>query len=124
MLTPTFLRHEVENLQNWREDCTLIPFIQFPSEWKINIIPPYGNALIRFRVELPSGIIKSIYLDNKNAIGWRGIDKNDRPIPYWEVYPVQGQALRCGLNEIENLLNLISDEMPEINFPDPDLDFT
>lgn len=29
-----------------------IPFIQFPADWKVQIIPPFTGIVVRFRVQL------------------------------------------------------------------------
>jgi hypothetical protein len=99
-------RYEVENEQKWREEIDRIPFIQFPGDWKIQVIPPFSDAVVRFRVQLPSGTEKSIYLDARNSLGyWDKIDE-----PYWEVYPYQSDIGRCGIDEINSLLEMIADE--------------
>lgn len=99
------IRFMFEESQKWRQDMQTIPFIQFPAEWKIQIIPPFGDAVVRFRVLLPSGCEKSIYLDSRDSLGYGGGK------PYWEVYPAtQGEPGRCGLNDISTLLELIADE--------------
>jgi len=102
------LRYKIEDEQQWREEIEVIPFIQFPSDWKIQITPPFGDAVIRFRVKLPSGKEKSVYLDHRNSLGIYGDIE-----PYWEVYPYQGDTARCGRAEIEKLLEYIGDESDE-----------
>jgi hypothetical protein len=99
-------RYEVEREQKWREEISTLPFIQFPSDWSIQVIPPFGDAVVRFRVRLPSGKEKSIYLDKRNSLGYW--DEPDQA--YWEVYPYQGDVGRCGINEIDVLLEMIGDE--------------
>ena len=99
-------RYEIEDKQSWREEIEVIPFIQFPADWKIQVIPPFGDAVVRFRVQLPSGKEKSIYLDSRHSLGVYG----DPLETYWEVYPYRGDTARCGMNEIEDLLKYIGDE--------------
>ena len=102
-------RYQIENKQKWREEIATMPWIQFPADWKIQIIPPFGDAVIRFRVELPSGAARSVYLDSRNSLGyWRGVD--NEPIPYWEVYPHQGDVGRCDKENVAELLAMIADE--------------
>lgn len=96
-------RYEIENYQDWRGEITKIPFIQFPADWLIQMIPPFSDAVVRFRVRLPSGKEKSIYLDSRNSIGYM-------PYTYWEVYPVHGDVGRCEMNDIQELLSLIANE--------------
>jgi len=99
-------RYEVENEQKWREEINLIPHIQFPAEWAVQIIPPFADAVIRFRVRLPSGEDRSIYLDKRNSLGYW----NEIASAYWEVYPYQGDVGRCDMNDIKTLLEMIGDE--------------
>jgi hypothetical protein len=99
-------RLRLEDAQQWREEIQDIPFIQFPADWQIQVIPPFGDAVVRFRVRLPSGKEKSIYLDKRNSLGyWHDVNK-----AYWEVYPHQGDVGRCNMNEINLLLEMIGDE--------------
>jgi len=108
-------RYEIEQEQKWREEISAIPAIRFPADWLVQIIPPFGDAVVRFRVKLPSGKEKSIYLDRRNSLGyWEKTnslgywEKTDEP--YWEVYPYQSDVGRCGINEVETLLEMIGNE--------------
>lgn len=94
------MRWKVEDAQQWRETEN-IPWIQFPADWQIQVIPPFSDATVRFRVKLPDGREKSIYLDTRNALGYMDY-------PYWEVYPVGEDYGRCHMNDITQLLNLIA----------------
>lgn len=80
-------RHEVEAEQNWIDEAETVPYIQFPSDWQIKIIPPFSDAVIRFRVHLPSGTVKSFFLDSRCSLE-KHFDAAGKPIPYWEVSPV------------------------------------
>ena len=97
-----YQRISVENNQKWGEEIEHIPFIQFPTDWKIQVIPPFGDAVVRFRVQLPCGTEKSIYLDSRGSLGCYGR-------PYWEVYPYYGDVGRCDREDVEQLLILIAD---------------
>ena len=105
-------RLNVECNQRWREEIEHIPFIQFPAGWKVQIIPPFGDAAVRFRVELPSGAKKSVYLDVRSSLGFFGASV-DVPTPYWEVYPCRGDIARCHRDDVELLLSHIADEEDE-----------
>lgn len=102
-------RLEVEVDQRWLEEMENIPFIQFPAGWKVQVIPPFHDAVVRFRVELPSGAVKSVYLDVRSSLGFYGGDFND-PTPYWEVYPYRGDVGRCLRENVGLLLAMIEDE--------------
>lgn len=95
-------RLQVEKDQGWRDIVDSIPFIQFPAGWKFRAVPPFLDAVVRFHVELPNGDQKSIYLDSRDTLGSFGDS------PYWEVYPVEGDARRCAMNDTESLLALIA----------------
>jgi hypothetical protein len=99
-------RSSMENKEDWRGWISKLPFIQFPAEWKIKVIPPFGGALARFVVQLPSGEIKSVYFDAYNSLGrW--------PRPYWEVYPFKNDVGRCNIGDVAKLLEMIADETGE-----------
>lgn len=98
-------RYTIEHHEKWREWIGRIPWIQFPTDWLVQVIPPFGGAIARFRVKLPSGSEKSIYLDAFGALGY--YSKPDTP--YWEVYPVNGDTGRCDMDDIPELLRLIAE---------------
>ncbi len=106
MATDTDKRWDIEVNEKWREAIQVIPFIQFPADWKIQIIPPFSGAMARFRVTLPSGKTRSVYLDFFNRLGFY----SDPPEPYWEVYPYRGDTGRCDMQDIATLLGMIEDE--------------
>ena len=99
----TMARHRIEEAQKWREEVSHIPFIQFPSDWMIQIIPPFADAIVRFRVQIEGGETRSIYLDGRNSLGYWGDGY------YWEVYPYRGDVGRCDMNDIPELLRMIGD---------------
>jgi hypothetical protein len=102
-------RYRVESQQKWREEIETMPWITFPAGWKVQIIPPFGDAVVRFRVTLPSGAMRSVYLDARHSLGaWRG-EEND-PMPYWEVYSYRGDVGRCDKENVAELLAMIADE--------------
>lgn len=101
-------RWRVESQQKWREEIETMPWLAFPAGWKVQIIPPFNDAVVRFRVELPSGGKRSVYLDSRCSLG-AVLDENG-PIPYWEVYPYRGDVGRCLKAEGEELLRMIGDE--------------
>jgi hypothetical protein len=82
--------------------------LHFRGDWKVRIIPPFADAVIRFQVTLPSGVLKSVFMDSRNSLGiWgRGNDAE----PYWEVYPYQNDVGRCALDDTIMLMEMIQDE--------------
>ncbi len=103
-------RYKIEQMQKWREEINTMPWITFPADWKIQIIPPFGDAVVRFRVTLPSGAVRSVYLDARCSLGYM-TDAGGHPIPYWEVYPHQGDVGRCNKENIAELLTMIACEI-------------
>lgn len=93
-------RFKIEEGDKWRESIGQIPFIRFPADWQVQVIPPFGGAMARFRVRLPSGKEKSVYLDFYDRLGYCGH-------PYWEVYPYGDDVGRCSINETDELLQMI-----------------
>lgn len=97
-------RYEMEAHDKWLEWSFKIPFIQFPSDWKIRITPPFGGAVARFRVwipGMPDAENVSIYLDCFDRLGCYGK-------PYWEVHPYKGDCGRCDMADIPELLRMIA----------------
>ncbi len=101
-------RYHVEAEQDWKGEIVRIPWLHFRGDWQVRIIPPFGDAVIRFQVILPSGTMKSIFMDSRNSLGiWGGIST---PEPYWEVYPYKGDVGRCDLADTIMLMEMIQDE--------------
>lgn len=90
---------EVENIQEYKKWEKLIPFIKFPADWEIKIIPPFGGAVLRFVVRRGENIV-SVYLDCYDRLGSYGE-------PYWEIYPCKPDTYRCPMNEVDDLLEAI-----------------
>lgn len=99
-------RLKVERDYQFREWGNVIPSLNFPSEWKIHIVPPYAGALIRFIVK-HKDISVSVYLDGYSQLG-------SMRNPYWEIYPDStGNGARYGLNDIDELLAGIKKSLEE-----------
>ena len=92
-------RYILEKDEDWRGMVSAIPFIQFDDGWQIQVIPPFGGAMARFRV-LCNGKTVSVYLDCHERLGIYGE-------PYWEVYPYQGDVGRCAMADTAQLLTMI-----------------
>jgi len=97
----------IEEQQKWRDEIDNIPYLSFPPEWQIQIIPPFADAVIRFIVKYPDGNTRSVYLDSRGSLGYFGFDKNNKPIPYWEVYPVNEENVRCHKDDVEKLMEIL-----------------
>jgi hypothetical protein len=101
-------RYKIEQEQDWRGEIVRIPWLHFRGDWQVRIIPPFGDAVIRFQVVLPSGALKSVYMDSRNSLGvWGSLTTVE---PYWEVYPYQGDVGRCDIDDTIMLMEMIQDE--------------
>ena len=92
----------------WREWIRKIPEIQFPAHWKIQIIPPFAGALIRFRVNNKI----SVYLDVDGSLGY-WVDENNKPAPYWEIHPYDDDVWRIDMEKVDELLEAIQKSLDE-----------
>lgn len=100
-------RYEIEDAEKWLDIIPSFPFIAFPAEWSVQIIPPFGGATARFKVRIPGEAHPvSVYADHYDVLGYWGS-------PYWEVYPVRGDVGRCDLVDVPELLRMIGDRSPE-----------
>lgn len=102
-------RREVEMEQNWIEVAETMPELRLPSAWKIKIMPPFSGVDVRFKITLPSGLVKSVFFDSRCALE-NCFDVFGKPVPYWEVAPVGKKWGRCQKNNIDALLKMIAYE--------------
>jgi len=101
---------EVSNLYEWDKWREEIPYINFPSDWQVKPVPPVTGAVVRFLVrrnDTRKGDRVSIYLDCYNLIGYYDG-------PYWEVYPHNGDVIRCGIKDVESLVKYIGESLEQI----------
>ena len=102
-------RYQVEDeyeFDKWREE---IPYISFPSNWEVKIIPPFCGAIVRFLVKKDDAFV-SIYMDAYNELGIFGYPV---PEPYWELYPYEDDVYRVALNNTGELLQRISESIEQ-----------
>jgi hypothetical protein len=99
------IRAKYDELQDHRKWMGEIPFFSFPPEWEVQITPPFGGAVVRFRVKLGVAHV-SVYLDCYDHLGCYGE-------PYWEVYPHEGDVYRCDMGNIDELLSAIKHSIKE-----------
>lgn len=86
-------------LFEWDKWMREVPALQFPAEWKIRIIPPFGGAIIRFVAIDPKGSEVSVYLDAYDQMGC--MNKK----PYWEIHPDEtGDCERFWMDETKELI--------------------
>ena len=95
--------YEAETIMEYMEWVKKIPSIKFPVDWEIQIIPPFGCTMVRFRVTKDEAWV-SVYLDCYDLLGCVGT-------PYWEIYPYDGDTFRCRMEETELLLDKIQESI-------------
>lgn len=99
-------RSLVEAKEEW---CTKwvkeIPYLRFDNDWEVKIIPPFAGALARFIVKKGDKTV-SVYFDGYSQLGYM-YDKNDNPIPYFEIYPAPDteDVKRYYTNETDEMLD-------------------
>jgi hypothetical protein len=96
-------KHEVAfEGRRWVGD---LPFLAFPADWEVQVIPPFCGAIVRFRARLRGGEkIVSVYFDGYNLLGiYDG--------PYWEAYPIDVDTARFVLGEEAEMMKCIDAEL-------------
>lgn len=84
--------------KDYREWSDKIPYIKFPDNLKVKVIPPFMGAVIRFLVsDLEEKVRVSVYLDCYDAIGCYGK-------PYWEICPINRDIFRYDIADTKNLI--------------------
>lgn len=99
-------RNKVETAMRYREWSLKIPQLEFPTGWKVRIVPPFTGAMVRFYVSTENTGSVSIYLDCHGILG--AMDE-----PYWEVHPVEGDVGRVLMDDTERLFELIQQSLDE-----------
>lgn len=101
-------RYKTEHDEKWRDFVNSVPFISLPAGYEFAVIPPFGGAAARFLARKVGATQDrvSVYLDRDCSLGYM-TDENDKPIPYWEIYPVEGDTHRCYLNETDELVRVV-----------------
>ena len=85
-----------------REWIKKIPYIKFPADWEVQIVPPFSGAIARFGINNKV----SVYLDGYDILALVGE-------PYWEVYPHKGDVYRCAMNDVDDLIMAIQESLDE-----------
>ncbi len=92
----------VEREMEYGRWCDEIPYIRFPVAWNVQVIPPFGGAVVRFHVRNKRGMTVSVYLDCYDTLGCYGA-------PYWEIFPGDGNDVsRYAMEDVAGLIKGIS----------------
>lgn len=101
---PIFESSKLERLLFGEDDpIDVIPYLSFPPGYEFQPLFPSIGAAARFRVR-KGGEWVSVYLDMKDHLGYMGK-------PYWEAYPIGGDAQRFLLHETDELAVAIVKEI-------------
>lgn len=93
----TIERAQIERAENWRDAVDRMPYLSFPADWRVAVIPPFAGALARFLVMRSQSQV-SVYADFHDALGCYGE-------PYWEIHPdITGDCERYPIADGEGLL--------------------
>ncbi len=72
-----------------------MPALKFPKRWRVQIIPPFGGAVVRFVIYGPRNKGKdqvSVYFDAYEQLGYYGE-------PHWEAYPINNNNERWAMRD-------------------------
>lgn len=96
--------------RKWAMD---MPVLRFPSQWRVQIIPPFGGALARFVVYGKGNAQVSVYFDAYEMLGCYGE-------PHWEAYPIGDNNERWAMKDWRKMFRAIDRELfPKKSQPQP-----
>ena len=89
--------HQAQVSRDQREWYDKMPNVPFPAAWDVRAVPPFGGAMVRYRIQHKGADI-SVYMDAHDRLGCVRE-------PYWEIYPgADGDPDRFLLNEVDELV--------------------
>ena len=100
-------RASVEAGEKWLDIIEEIPFLKFPDNCEIQIIPPYLGTVARFKVKRNDNIV-SVALDYYDKLGHEGK-------PYYWIQFVNSRGtmlkepLKFFLDEIDDMMKAIDE---------------
>ena len=94
------LPREYSELMEHKKWTHEIPYLSFPLDWEVKIVPPFSGAVVRFYIKKEKAFV-SVYLDCYDLLGYC-------QEPYWEVHPYTDDVFRCEMNETDKLLTAIT----------------
>jgi hypothetical protein len=108
----TIERAKIESEEKWRDYVKSAPYINFPSKWDIQIIPPFAGAIMRFKVRYQDQEI-SVYADYHQSLGYFS-NREGIEIPYWEIYPYFDDTYRCEISDTKTLIKKIKESLDNL----------
>ena len=89
-------------LYEWEKWTKDIPFVRFPANWEVKIVPPFAGAVVRFVAKVGKKEI-SVYLDCYENLGYFGS-------PHWEAYPINDNNMRYALKDWKKMIRAMNKE--------------
>lgn len=96
---------ENDRLMNYQKWVDKIPMLHFKPEWSVKVLPSHGGAMARFLIFCGTAKV-SIFLDCYAMLG-------DDDVPYWEVSPHGKDVTRCGMYQVDVLMQLIAESIEQ-----------
>ena len=99
---------EVQKKHEYLHWVDMIPSFNFDLSWNVQIIPPFGGAIIRFHIlGKERERLISVFLDCYDNLGLVGE-------PYWEVYNFKDKPVRFLLARSKELMDYITRQMASL----------
>lgn len=99
-------RDRIFESERWMKE---LPPLTFPLKWKVQIVPPYGNAVVRFFVFNQKGNKVSVMFDPYEL---HSLDEKERSSLVWDIYCselTEREVTVVGLNDMKALKQAIQD---------------
>jgi len=95
-VTNVYIVDMLEEKLGYHKYVDKMPYLKINSDWQIKVIPPFGGAMVRYRIRRKD-VEVSVYLDCHSMLG-------STSTPYWEMYPTEdGDAVRWDMDDIDGL---------------------
>lgn len=94
-------RSNIDQEYDYRGWANKMPSLKFNPTWGVTIMPPFGGAIVRFRVEKNNKSV-SVYFDAFDELASVGS-------PYWEIYPYEDDVERFLFGEEDKMLDCIKE---------------
>ena len=95
-------RAAIESKEHWKEWINKMPAFHFEPDWDVYVIPPFGGAMARFKIKKGSRWV-SVYFDVFSRLGYM-VDHENKPLPYFELYPWGNDIKRYYIDEVDELM--------------------
>lgn len=87
-------------IERWAHE---MPRLKFPSHWIVQVIPPFGGAIVRFVIYYKKRSV-SVYFDAFDQLGCFGET-------HWDAYPIDGDNVRWPMKDWPKMFRAIDREL-------------